>query len=128
MAITVNVLADNHVIVHDDSPQLKTARVWIKTAASREARGRRSVVSFSVTFAAGRVYGRRQTRPVTVDLYRDRGQRPELVMQAVEENGSLPQALRYLVGQRREVDELGEIVSVEMTLTPPRPDTRQRAA
>ena len=125
--MSINIISRTQSIT-TDSGDLEDVRRELTRGATLESRGAPVVVSFSITFAGGRVYGQRRRDAVTVDLYRDRGQRPALVMEVVEESGSLHQALRYLVGQRRDVDELGEIVRVQMTLTPPRPDTRQRAA
>ena len=124
----ITIISRTSSITHDSSEGLEDVRRELERGARLNQRGDNVVVSFSILFSGGRVYGRRQNRPVTVELYRDRGQRPALVLEVAEESGSLHQALRYLVGQRRDVDELGEIVRVEMTLTPPRPDTRQRAA
>ena len=122
----INIISRDHSVTVDTG-DLEDVRRELERGARLE-RQTPVVVSFSVTFSGGRVYGQKRRGPVTVDLYRDHGQRPALVQGQVEESGSLHQALRYLVGQRRDVDELGEIVGVQMLLTPPRPDSGRRAA
>ena len=118
--MSVILLARNHFIVDDSSDDLHEVRRFLEVAAKLDRRGEAVVVSFSITFDGGRVYGRKQQGPVTISLYRDHGQRSGLVMDQVDESGSLHQALRYLVGRRQDVEDLGSIERVEMTVTPPR--------
>lgn len=125
--MSVDIISRHHFVVNDSSEDLGDVRRFLEVAAraDRKAGDQRSewvVVSFSVTFASARVYGRRSQRDVTVSLYRDHGQRANLVLNQVEESGSLHQALRYLVGRRQDVSELGAITRVEMLATPPRPN------
>lgn len=122
----INIISRLHSVTMD-SGDLEDVRRELERGARLE-RQAEVVVSFSVTFSAARVYGQKRQSNVTVSLYRDHGQRPSLVQEVVDESGSLHQALRYLVGQRRDVSELGEITRVEMLLTPPRPDSGRRAA
>jgi len=122
--MAVDIISLGHFLVDDRSEDLQDVRKFLEVAARRDRKGNRTVVSFSVTFSAAQVYGQRSRRDVTVSLYRDRGQAASLVLDQVEESGSLHKALRYLIKQRRDVDELGDILRVEMLATPPRPDAR----
>lgn len=117
------IISRTHSVTHD-SGDLEDVRRELERGARLDNQGVKVVVSFSVTFSAARVYGQRRRGYVTISLYRDHGQRPSLVADQVEESGSLHQALRYLVGQRRDVTELGDITYVEMLLTPPRSEAR----
>jgi hypothetical protein len=111
----INIISRTHSVTADTG-DLEDVRRELERGARLERQGLRMIVSFSITFSAARVYGREEEE-VTVSLYRDRGQRPSLVLQQAEESGSLHQALRYLVGRRQDVEELGEITAVQMTLT-----------
>ena len=124
----INIISRTHSVTVDDSNDLADIRRELSRAARLEARGDNVVVSFSITVAAGRVYGVSHQRPVTIDLYRDRGIAPSRVVERWDEEGSLRIALNALARRRSDIESLSEIISVEMTLTPPRPDTRQRAA
>jgi hypothetical protein len=124
----IDIISRTQSITRDDSADLADVRRELQRAARLEARGDRVVVSFSLTFAAGRVYGSKQPRPVTIDLYRDRGIAPSRVIARWDDEDSLRIALMALARRRQDIESLSELISVEMLLTPPRPDTRQRAA
>lgn len=83
---------------------------------------RRIVVSFSITFTFAEVYGRARRPNVTVDLYRDHGQRPSLVLEEIERMGDPERAFQAMVERRQGVQNVGNIVRVEMLLTERRPD------
>lgn len=85
------------------------------------------VASFTVTFEWGKAYGRPVKSPFTMDLYRDRGIRPQLVLDRIlEEDGDVGEAFRQMVLERQEVEELGPVSRVRMTIVEPKPDTRVR--
>lgn len=125
----IQIISRTQSITSDGSADLADVRRELRRAARLETVQQVPVVvSFSITFSAGAIYGRARQENVTVSLYRDRGQRPSLVLAEVEGEESLRLALRKLAGRRQDVSQLGHITHVEMTLTPPRPDTRRRAA
>lgn len=124
----INIISRKQSITVDDTDDLADVRRELQRAARLEARGDPVVVSFSLTFAAGRVYGVKHQRPVTIDLYRDRGIAPSRVVSRWDDEGSLRIALMALARRRTDIESVTELISVEMTLTEPRPDTRRRAA
>ena len=124
--MSINVISRLHSITHD-TEDLVDVRRELERGARLSARGDTVVVSFVVTFDWAKMYpGRRVKRPASINLYRDRGVNPQRVLDYAEESGSLHTAFRYLVLQRPDVEDAGEVTAVEMLLTEPRPDNRKK--
>ena len=122
--MSIQIISRLHTITHDIG-DLMDVRRELERGARLVAHRETVVVSFNITFATAKLYGR-PAKASTVSLYRDRGINPQRVLDQADESGSLHAALRYLVGQRGDVEGLGEVTAVEMLLTGPRLDNRKK--